>query len=479
MQARVRFAPSPTGLPHIGNIRTALFNWLWARNTGGQFILRIEDTDRERYDPKALNAIMEGLRWIGLDYDEGPDKPGDYGPYFQSERLSIYHHYAEQLVESGHAYWCNCSKERLDNLRAYQTENKLPPGYDRHCRDLNLKSSPTDPNTVLRFRIPENETVIFNDFLRGEISFQSKDLDDLVLLKSDGFPTYHFAVVIDDYLMKITHILRAEEWIPSAGKHVLIYKALGFTPPEFVHLPMILGNDRSKLSKRHGATSILEYKDMGFLPEAVFNFIALLGWSPGNNKEIISKEEMISLFDISNINKSSAVFDIEKLKWMNSEFIRLLSPEELTQKLLPIYETKNWVRDEAYLNRVSKAIQERIKLLPDIVDLGAFFFEEITTYDEKGIQKHFNHENSVENIDLIIESFSKISDWTEHNLEEAIRMISEEKGMKAATFIHLMRLSVSGMTFGPSAFELTEIIGKEKVIQRLQNAKDYIINNLR
>jgi glutamyl-tRNA synthetase len=474
--ARVRFAPSPTGYPHIGNIRTALFNWLWAKRTGGSFILRIEDTDRERYDENALDSIMEGLKWMGLEWDEGPGKGGNFGPYFQSQRLDIYHKFAEKLVEEGFAYWCNCSTQRLDELRANQTANKLPPGNDGHCRDKGIVSSPSDPSTVLRFRIPENEKVIFNDFLRGEITFNSKDLDDYVLLKSDGFPTYHMAVVIDDNSMEITHIMRAEEWIPSAGKHVLLSRARGFPLPELVHLPMILGPDRSKLSKRHGATGILEYRDMGYLPEAVFNFIALLGWSPGENREVLSKQELIEVFDIEKLNKASAVFDMEKLRWMNGEYIRAMSKEELNEKLEPLYNQMNWEAPVDYKLRVADAMRERLKLVTDMKDLGSFFFFDVKEYDEKGRAKQFTHPEAINRLSAIRDALLKEEEtnWNEAMLESVIRQIAEERSDKAADLIHPLRLATSGMTFGPSAFLIVEIIGKELTLKRIQAAIDFI-----
>ena len=480
---RVRFAPSPTGLPHVGNIRTALFDWLFARHHGGKFILRIEDTDRERYQPEAVDAIMEGLRWLGLDWDEGPDVGGPYGPYVQSERLKIYHEYARKLVEAGYAYYCDCPPERLEKVRQERLAKGLPPMYDRHCRDRGLKSDPTDPNTVVRFKMPLFGKTCIYDELRGEICFDNSTFDDIVLIKSDGFPTYHFAVVIDDHLMGITHIMRAEEWIPSAGKHLLIYRALGWEPPKFVHLPMILGPDRTKLSKRHGATAITEFKEQGILPEAMFNFLALLGWSPKDDTEIMSREELVRRFDLDGINTAPSVFDFDKLRWMNGEYIRRMTPQELTERLMPFYEKWGWCTeqkpcDREYLDRVSRAMQERIKVLTDMKELGFYFFTEPTEYDPKGVKKNFKPEVA-DWLEEMARRFEALPEWTESALEEVVRGYAEELGVSAGKVIHPIRLAVSGLRMGPSLFELLEIVGREKVVARLRRAAEWIRENVK
>jgi len=479
---RVRFAPSPTGFPHVGNIRTALFDWLFARHYGGTFVLRIEDTDRGRYQPEALDAIMNGLRWLGLDWDEGPDVGGDYGPYFQSERLEIYHKYARQLVENGFAYYCDCSPERLQKVREERIAQNLDPMYDRHCRERNLKSDPTDSNTVIRFKMPLSGQTCFDDELRGEICFDNSTFDDIVLIKSDGFPTYHFAVIIDDYLMKISHIMRAEEWIPSAGKHILIYKAFGWEPPKLVHLPMILGHDRSKLSKRHGATAIAEFEKQGFLPEAMFNFLALLGWSPKDDSEILSKDELIRRFDLQGINTKASVFDFEKLLWMNGEYIRMMSSDELTEKLKPFYSRYGWCTenkpcDEQYLQKISNAMQIRLKTLGEMEDMGFYFFSEPTEYDAKGIKKYFKPQ-VIDWFVEIIEKFGAVSNWDEESLEELLRDYVEKLQVGFGKVVNPIRLAVSGLTRGPSMFELLEILGRDKVISRMKRALDWMRENL-
>ena len=316
-QVRVRFAPSPTGIPHVGNIRSALFNWLFARHAGGTLILRVEDTDRERYDEKSLPAILESLRWLGLDWDEGAEKGGEFGPYHQSERLGIYQEHADTLLASGQAYYCYCSSERLTEMRKRQREAKQNPKYDRTCLELTeaelqkLKERGVTP--VLRFKIPDSGTTGWNDVVRKDVLFENTQLDDFVLMKSDGYPTYNFANIIDDHLMRISHVIRGEEFVSSTPKHLLLYRAFGYEPPRFVHVPLILGPDRGKLSKRHGATSVFEYRDQGYLPEAMVNFLSLLGWSPGNDQEYLSKAELVKLFTLEGINKSASIFDTNKL----------------------------------------------------------------------------------------------------------------------------------------------------------------------
>ena len=340
---RVRYAPSPTGEPHLGNIRTAMFNWLFARRHGGDFIVRIEDTDRERYVERAVPAILEALEWLELDWDEGPVGNGDgsrgpFAPYVQSQRLQHYREMADALLAKGAAYHCYCSPERLDQVRREKQRQKLPPGYDGRCRDLPAEErrrlDGLGTRRVVRFRVPHEGTTQVDDLVRGVVTWENRLLDDFVILKSDGFPTYHLGVVTDDHLMEITHVLRAEEWLPSTPKHLMLYKALGWAPPLFGHLPMILGPDRAKLSKRHGADSALAYRDQGFLAEAAVNFLALLGWSLDGQREVATREEIVSHFSIERVNRAPAVFNVEKLTWMNGVYIRSMAPEELAERLL-------------------------------------------------------------------------------------------------------------------------------------------------
>lgn len=480
MSVRLRFAPSPTGLPHVGNIRTAIFNWLFARNQGGAFILRIEDTDRDRYSPEALKALFDGLKWLGLDWDEGPQAGGDYAPYFQSQRIEIYHHYAQKLVEEGWAYYCDCTEERLRQLREAQKDDSREAGYDRHCRGRGIVGNPIDTDKVIRFKVPLSGTTRINDYLRGTIEFDNTLLDDFVLVKSDGFPTYHLANIVDDHLMKITHVMRGDEWISSSAKHILLYQALGQKPPMFVHLPIILGPDKSKLSKRHGATSILDYKSMGYLPEVMFNFLALLGWSPKDDREIMTRDELIESFNLEGINQSASVFDMTKLNWMNGEYIRALPVDRLAREILPFLIRQGFIDEhyrpysQEYIREVTRLMQERIKTLADLQEECPYFFNEPVEYDEKGTQKHFLKEGTESLLELITGRLEELSDFSGSPIEEVIRYTAEELGIGAGKIIHPLRLAISGMTKGPGLFELMVTLGKDTVVRRLKKARERI-----
>ena len=344
MTVRVRYAPSPTGDPHVGNIRSALFNWLYARHTGGTFIVRIEDTDQARLVPGSLDAILDALRWLGLDWDEGPGVDAAHGPYVQSERLDLYREHADRLLAEGKAYHCYCTPERLDAVRKERQKARQPTGYDRRCREPEgaeqaRKENPNPP--VVRFKMPTEGNITVDDFIRGEVTFDVSLLDDFVLLKSDGYPTYHLANVVDDHLMEITDVMRAEEWLPSAPRHRLLYEAFGYEMPRLIHLPLILGPDRSKLSKRHGAASVLEFREMGYLPDAMVNFLALLGWSLDETSEVFSKDDLVKHFTPERILANPAVFNIEKLDWFNGLYIRGMDDDALADALVP------WLEDPA------------------------------------------------------------------------------------------------------------------------------------
>jgi len=482
MSVRVRFAPSPTGMPHIGVIRTAIFDWLLARHHGGRFILRIEDTDRSRFVEGAVENIIEALRWLGMDIDEGPAPiGGQYGPYFQSKRLDFYHRYAKYLLETGRAYWCDCSPERLATIREEQAAQKIAIGYDNHCRTRGLRGDFGDGVHVLRFAIPEGGATTFHDELRGDITIANADLDDLVLIKRDGFPTYHFASVIDDHHMAITHVFRGEEWISSAPKHRLLYEALGIEPPKFVHVPVILGPDKKKLSKRHGAANVLEYRDMGYLPEALFNFLALIGWNPGNDDEVMTREELIERFSLERINTSPGVFDIEKLDWMNGEYIRRMSIDGLLERLAPLMIEWGWIDEnfepwgEEYIRQTLVLMQERLKKLPDLRTGGAFFFEEPDPdkFDPAHIKKAFkgdNIEGRISQTRAALES----CEWSHDGIEAAIRSVAENLEVGAGKIIHPVRLAVSGLTGGPSLFDMLHLIGRDSVTRRIDRAIEWI-----
>ncbi len=475
MSIRVRFAPSPTGMPHVGVIRTAIFDWLLARHHNGKFVLRIEDTDRSRYVEGAVDNIIGALKWLGMDIDEGPSAGGDYGPYYQSERLPLYYRYVKYLIDEGRAYWCNCTPERLDKIRKEQQAKKMPVGYDNKCWNLGLNGEPGDGVHVLRFAIPPGMTTTFHDELRGDITVDNDELDDFVLLKRDGFPTYHFASCIDDHHMAISHVFRGEEWLSSAPKHKLLYDALGIEPPKFVHVPVILGPDRKKLSKRHGAANVLEYKQMGYLPEAIFNFLALIGWNPGTEDEILSKEQLAELFTVERINTSAGIFDIDKLNWMNGEYIRAMPLESLVERLRPAMSEWGWIDDgfepwgKEYVAGVCALMQERLKTLVEMREKAFFFFEEFESYDPKGAKKAFKGDDIIDRLSAAREKLEK-TEWTVVGIEAAIRETAEKFGVGAGKIIHPIRLAVSGISAGPGLFEMLHILGRKKVIARIDKA---------
>ena len=503
---RVRFAPSPTGYPHVGNIRTALFNWLFARHSGGSFIVRIEDTDVNRKVEGAVEAILDGLRWLGIDWDEGPEVGGNYGPYFQSQRLEHYQRIVRQLVEGDHAYPCYCSEERLAQMRTEMAQRKdSMRSYDRRCRNLSqeerAKFETEGIIPVIRFKIPLEGQTKFNDLIKDEVVFDNSTLDDFVLLKSDGYPTYHLANVVDDHLMKITHVLRADEWLSSTPRHMLLYNALGYQPPLFAHLPMILGTDRSKLSKRHGATAITEYRDQGYLPQAMMNFLALLGWSLDDHTELFSKEELIRQFSIERISKTSAIFNLDKLKWMNGVYVRKLSPEELTEQLIPFLERDlpkevNRPISREYVKQIVPLIQERLTTLEEAARQYDFFFDKLSktitpppakaiastsgpdvviaeaelTYNTKDLLgKKLTKEDAVRGLEAALERLQALI-FDAQSLEDALRPLATELGLKAGDFFGLLRVAVTGRTTAPPLFQTMASLGKERCLKRIDEA---------
>ncbi len=478
-EVRVRFAPSPTGLPHIGNIRTALFNWLFARHHGGKFIVRVEDTDQERLVPGASEAVLDALDWLDLQWDEGPRVEGPLGPYYQSQRLDVYREAAEKLMAGGFAYRCFCSEERLEQLRKEQLRSKNRQGYDRRCRSLstaerkNLEAQ--GGPSVVRFAMPVDGVTALNDLIHGEVVWQNDLLDDFILLKSDGFPTYHLAVVTDDHLMKVTHVLRAEEWLPSTPRHLQIYQALQFEPPKFGHLPMILGPDRAKLSKRHGATAAEEYRDDGFLPEAMLNFMALLGWSLDDKTEVMDRGTLVQSFSLERINKSAAIFDLEKLVWMNGVYIRQLSVSELAERILPFLERELPPSllpvDQEYLLRIVPLIRERIKLLADAAHLTSYFFEEELDYEAGAlVQKGMEAREVPPALEAARDELGRAGELQHEPLEQALRAVAADAGLKPRQFFGLLRVAVTGRDVSPPLFETMEALGKERVLFRIDAA---------
>lgn len=477
---RVRFAPSPTGDLHVGNVRSALFAWLFARHHGGTFILRIEDTDRERLVPGSVESIQEDLRWLGLHWDEGPSVGGPYGPYVQSERLHLYAQYAQRLLSEGGAYKCFCSRERLEQMRADQIARKQPPGYDRRCRDLladEVRRLEAEGRPfVIRIKMPTSGVTTFTDLVYGEVSFDNEVLDDFVAVKSDGFPTYNFANVVDDHLMRISHVLRADEFISSTPRHIQVYKHLKFPLPQFAHLPMILGPDRSKLGKRHGATSVKAYREQGYLPEAMVNFLALLGWSAGENREIYSVDELIAKFSLEGVNKNPAVFDIQKLEWMNGEYIRSLTPEELAERVIPFLRGAGLVGDHLsgqqrqYVARVMALEQERMKKLSDAPELVDFFFRDPVRYDPKAVNKWLVGSGTGDLLCAVADALESLTEWSAVAIEAAVRGVGESLGRPGGKVIHPVRSAVTGRTVGPGLFETMEVLGQKRCVERLRDA---------
>ncbi|HBI37602.1 MAG TPA: glutamate--tRNA ligase [Spirochaetia bacterium] len=481
MKVRVRYAPSPTGYQHIGGVRTALFNYLFAKANNGDFILRIEDTDQTRYFDGALDDIYQTFKWLGIEYDEGPDKNGPFGPYIQSERIALYKEYAEKLVETGHAYYCYCDSGRLERIKKIQEANKLPPGYDRHCRTLSAeeieekKQSGIQP--VIRFKAPLDGKTSFEDTILGRIEVDNNTLQDFVLLKSDGFPTYHLANIIDDHFMEITHVLRAQEWIPSTPNHVLLYKAFGWDHPQFCHMPMVMGEDGKKLSKRHGATQVIEFRK-AYLPEALLNFIALLGWSYNDKDEFFSLQELAKIFDIKRINSSPAIFDYKKLNYFNGSYIRKSSQEKIIGLILPYYIeagliSKNPTKEELdYLHTIMPLVQERLELLTDAPLYSDFFFGDYPPYKtwEMIVPKNTEKSKIIEVLSMAKEMLEALGEKDDKELEAEIYSITEKLGVKAGAVFMPLRIAITGVNKSPELFPVMHILGKERSLKRIENA---------
>jgi len=471
---RVRYAPSPTGYPHVGNIRTALFNWLFARRYGGSFIIRIEDTDVTRKVEGTVEAILDGLRWLGLDWDEGP--------HFQSQRLEIYGEAAERLISQGDAYYCYCSPQRLEEMRTEQVRRKQPPGYDRHCHNLSpeerAKKDTEGITPVVRFKTPLEGQTRFNDLIWGEVVFENNTIDDFILLKSDGYPTYHLASVVDDHLMEITHVLRAEEWLSSTPRHLLLYQALGLEPPQFAHLPMILGTNRAKLSKRHGAVSITEYYEQGYLPEAMVNFLALLGWSLDDRTEILSRQELMDNFSLERVSRTAAIFNRDKLNWMNGVYIRSLSLEDFTQRALPFLdrdlppEVKRPL-STSYIKQIMTLIQERSRTLTEVAELAQFFFVDELDYNASLLLgKNMSQELTTKALAVTNQRLRQLESFDAESLEAMLRPLAAELGLKTGQLFGTLRVAVTGRTAAPPLFQTMAVLGKERCLRRIEAALD-------
>jgi glutamyl-tRNA synthetase len=470
---RVRFAPSPTGALHIGGARTALFNWLFARHHKGKFILRIEDTDRERSTLEANKAIFHGLEWLGIDWDEGPNIDGPFGPYFQAERLAIHQKYAQQLVDEGKAYYCFCTAEELAERRKEAEARKEAPRYNGTCRKCSAeeikRKLDSGARKVIRFRLPPLGETVIDDLVRGKVVFQNEVLDDFVILKSDGFPTYNFACVLDDHLMEISHVIRGDDHLSNTPRQILLYQAFGWQLPEFAHIPMILGKDKARLSKRHGATSVIDYRDIGYLPEAMINYIAKLGWGHGD-QEVFTRQELIEAFSLEGVTKNPAVFDLDKLNWLNGQYIRKLLPERLfdlcERLLIDAYGT----HDLAYMKKVVAVFQDRLVLFPDIVPLSAYFFKDDLEYDPKAVEKHFKTANAKAILSTLKERLAALEPFTKEKIEPVFKELATEMAVKLGVIIHPCRLALSGRSETPPMYDVVEILGKVKVLQRLEKA---------
>ncbi len=492
-KVRVRFAPSPTGYLHIGGARTALFNWLFARHHGGTFILRIEDTDRKRYVPDALSYLLESLRWLELDWDEGPEVGGDYGPYFQSQRLELYHKWADWLVEHDHAYRCYCTPAELNEMRAEQRRKGLPPGYDRRCRYLTPEERAAKEaegrSHIIRFKMPLAGTTTVYDLIRGEITFENSSLDDIVLLKSDGYPTYHLANVIDDHFMEITHIMRAEEWISSAPRHALIYRAFGWEMPKIAHLPLILNpSGKGKLSKRKkqsGSEEVLvnvkEYQDAGFLTDAVFNFLANIGWSYDDSTEVFSREEAIRKFDIKHINSAAAALPFSKMDWLNGIYIRQMAIPELTKALIPFLtepldQSEEELAEDDRLPKLVALIRERIKRLTEAAALIRFAYVEDVEYDpHKLIAKKLTAAESLAALREAIRRLEALPEFNEEALEAILRSQVAESGLKAGQLFNILRWAITGQKVAPPLFGSIAVLGRETALRRLRKAETLLL----
>jgi glutamyl-tRNA synthetase len=478
-EIRVRMAPSPSGFLHVGTARTTIYNWLFARHHRGKFILRIEDTDPSRSSQEMIDAILESIRWLGLDWDEGP--------LFQSQRTQLYQSYAQRLLESGKGYFCFCSPQELEEKRKQAIASQGEWKYDRTCLSLSdaereKKIANGEPRAI-RLLVPDGET-IFSDLVYGELKKENQELDDLIVLRSDGTATYNFACVVDDLEMKISHVIRGNDHIANTFKQVLIYQALGTKPPQFAHIPLILGKDKAKISKRHGAVSVMEYREKGILRDAFVNYLALLGWSPKDDREILSRDQMIELFTIEAVNPSNPIFDSEKLEWMNGEYIRSCDNQTLLELALPFMIEENLITGEEakskreWLLKYIPLFKERARTLRDFAQKGKYFFSFDYRYEEKAAKKHLNSSEAAELLSAYADRLAKLDVFEKIQIEQALRELAEEKQIKPAALIHPVRLAASGTSAGPPLFDLLELLGKEEVKKRIEKAIDFIRKNL-
>jgi len=459
-----RFPPSPTGYLHVGGARTALFNWLYARHTRGRFVLRIEDTDVERSTQASVDAILEALEWLGIDWDEGP--------YFQSQRMDVYNEYIRKLIESGAAYYCTCTPEQLEDMRRKAKESGGKPKYDGSCREKGLEKT---GGAVVRLKAPVMGTTVVEDVIKGNIVFQNDELDDFILLRSDGIPTYNFAVVIDDITMGINTVIRGDDHLNNTPKQILLYRALNIPLPTFGHVPMVLGNDRTRLSKRHGAMSVTAYRDMGFLPDALLNYLVRLGWSFGD-QEFFTKNELIEKFTLDNVGKAAGIFDMEKLLALNADHIKAAAPRYVSLNLLPFLKEAGCDAEEGeFLDKVVQTLNTRSKTLKEMAEGALFYFPETVPLDEAAAEK-FLKPAILDALKLLINELKVHDDFTEKALETPFKTVMEKTGLKFGKIAQPLRVALTGKTVSPGIFEVLEVLGKEKVVKRLEKAVQYIEN---
>ncbi|HWK12657.1 MAG TPA: glutamate--tRNA ligase [Vicinamibacterales bacterium] len=477
---RVRFAPSPTGYLHVGGARTALFNWLYARRTGGVFVLRIEDTDAERSSDAMVDGILDGLRWLGLDWDEGPKIGGEHGPYFQSQRFDRHRAVATQLVAGGYAYYCYCTPEEIKAKRDAAEQAGGGWKYDRTCCALSAdqvaaREAARRPRAI-RVRVPEG-TTRFDDLVHGPIEFDHANIEDFVIVRSDGLPTYQLSVVCDDVDMRITEVVRGDDHISNTPKQILLYRAIGAPLPRFAHVPLILGPDKKRLSKRHGATSVMEYQRQGYLPEAMFNFLALLGWSPGDDRELFTRDELVQTFAIEGISGGNAVFNPEKLDWFNQQHLMRLAPDELARRVKPFFEAAGIWRDDlsgdrhAWFFAVLELFRPRAKRLDEFAAQSRFFFVDTIEYDSAAVAKHLRAAGMDEHLLALDAAYGVLDSFDVISTERVLRAVADARGVKAASLIHAVRVAVTGKTVSPGLFEVLSLLGRARVQARLAEAR--------
>ena len=478
---RVRFAPSPTGYLHVGGARTALFNWLYARRHGGAFVLRIEDTDTERSSAEMVTGILDGMRWLGLDWDEGPGIGGPHAPYFQSQRYDRHRAAASSLIAQGRAYYCYCSADRLRAERERAEAEGEAWQYDRRCLDLSAEriaelEAASTPRAI-RFKVPAGTTA-FEDVVHGPIAFDGAHIEDFVIVRSDGHPIYHLSVVVDDIDMAITHIVRGDDHISNTPKHVLLFQALGAPLPVFAHVPLILGADKKRLSKRHGATSVMENERQGYLPDALVNFLALLGWSPGDDREILSRAELIASFTLEGITGSNAVFDVGKLDWMNGQYIARLSVEQLASAVVPLLVSEGlWpagTAPTAWLLQLIALLRPRAKRLVDFAEQARPFLAATVEYEDEAVRKHLGVPGLTQHVNALAQALREVMPFDEQHVEAAVRRTAEQQDIKAAPLIHATRVAVTGRTASPGIFEVLVLLGRDRTLARLDRLAAFL-----